>query len=232
MKDFESELKKILPTACASTPDSESGPDYCGHKGDPDQLDAYLFSVVDDLDGEEDFPDNILECHYCLDRLLIIQESVLAAEEKPIKPLRDALLQLKKTGLAQKLRIQIHVLKESFKLLACPGFSQPSLAPAMVRGSADDPTQLFLNREFNNFHLNILLFLEEDQTVTMALKLTETHKAGKLPNRFRLLKEKRLIESLKLIEPEVSLDHLSQGSYIFEFLSGEENLGSFSLDLR
>ncbi len=231
MQNFN--LKKILSAMKNSIMDSKVIIDFCGHKGDPDKLDAYLFSLVDDLAGGDEFPKEVSECNYCLDRLMKIQESVLAAEAKPIRPLKKVQFQLKKAEWTQKLRIQIRVLKESLELLTCPGFAQPALAPVMVRGGATEkPSHLYLNREFDDFNLEVYLNLEEDSTVSVELKLSEGDEAGHLPNRLRLMKEEKLFESLELDEAELSLDHLGLGSYDFEFLDGEDNMGSFSLDLN
>jgi hypothetical protein len=230
MKDFE--LKKIISAIKASASSLKRTADYCGHRNDPDQLDAYLFSLVDNLAGEDDFPEEVLNCRYCMDRLLKIQESVLAGENTEIRPLKKVIFQLKKAEWEQKFRIQIRLLKESLELLACPGFTQPSLVPAMVRGEAKELSQLFLNREFDNFHLELYLFLEEDCTISIEFKLSEHGENGKLPNRLRLLKEEKLFESMELVDPQMTLEHLCQGVYNFEFFRGEENLGTFALDLQ
>lgn len=231
MQNFN--LKKILSTMRSSIRASGASTDYCGHKENPDKLDTYLFSLVDDLAGQDEFPEEVSKCNYCLDRLMRIQESVLAAESKPVRPLKKVLFQLKRAEWTQKLRIQIRVVKESLELLACPGFAQPALVPVRVRGgSHEKPSHLYLNREFDGFNLEVYLNLEEDSTVTVELKLSEGDDAGHLPNRLRLMKEEKLFEALEIEEAELSLDHLGQGCYDFEFLDGEENIGSFSLDLN
>jgi hypothetical protein len=230
MSNFE--LKKIISAIRTSASSLEQTADYCGHRNDPDQLDAYLFSLVDDLAGEDNFPEEVLNCRYCMDRLLKIQESVLAGENREIRPLKKILSQLKKSEWKQKFHIQIRLLKEAVELLACPGFTRSSIVPAMVRGEVKEPSQLFLNRDFDNFHLELYLFLEEDCTISIELKLSKHGENGKLPNRLRLLREEKLFESRELVDPEMTLEHLRQGVYNFEFSHGEENMGTFSLDLQ